>query len=107
MKKILSLISVTVILMFAFYQNLETNAPEVLSFSKRIIQITDLNKEIRAIEIKQNILKKVSVTVELSNTPQELYNVLRDNGVKREGDIYVCDGYCITIQKNMLVFSSL
>ena len=107
MKKILSLISVTVILMFSFYQNLETNAPEVLSFSKRIIQITDLNKEIRAIEIKQSILKKVSVTVELSNTPQDLYNFLRDNGFKREGDIYVCDGYYITIQKNMLVFSSL
>lgn len=83
MKKILSLISGTVILMFSFYQNLETNTPEVLSFSKRIIQITDLNKEIRAIEIKQSILKKVSVTVELSNTPQNLYNVLRDNGFKR------------------------
>lgn len=107
MKKILSLMSATVISMFIFYYNLETNAPEVLSFSKRIIQITDLNKKIRAIEIKQNILKRVSITIKLSNTPQELYNILRDNGFMKEGDAYVCDGYCITIQENVLVFSRL
>ncbi len=107
MKKILSLMSATVIPMFIFYYNLESNAPEVLSFSKRIIQITDINKKIRAIEIKQNILKRVSITIKLSNTPQELHNILKENGFMKEGDAYVCDGYCITIQENVLVFSRL
>lgn len=106
MKKILSLILVAIISMIVFYQTLETNAPEVMSFSKRIIQITHIDKEIRAIEIKQNIFRKVSIAIKLSETPQEIYNILRDNGFKKKGDTYVCNGYCITIQENMLVFST-
>lgn len=106
MKKILSLILVAIISMIVFYQTIETNAPKVMSFSKRIIQITHIDKEIRAIEIKQNIFRKVSITIKLSETPQEIYNILRDNGFKKKGDTYVCNGYCITIQENMLVFST-
>lgn len=107
MKKIIYVISVAVISMFIFCQNSETSATEILFFSKRVIQITNLNKEIRTIEMRQNILKNVSIIVNLRKTPYEVHNILIENGFKKKGDTYICDEYCITIQENILVFSKL
>lgn len=107
MKKILYVILVAVISMFILCQNSETNAPKILSFSKRVIQITNLDKEISTIEMRRNILNNVSIIVNLRNIPHTTNNILIENGFKKKGDTYICDEYCITIQGNMLVFSYL